>query len=177
MSGSDSKWNLNIHYHRVFLGAVTSNARKALDVGCGDGVLSFDLADHGLDVVGIDTHAPSIARAKTDERATVATQFVCADVFSYSLKPESFDLVAASATLHHMDARKGLRRMKQLVRPGGVVVVVGFAQPDGPKDRLLELAGTATKRAHQLRGRYWEHKCPSVLASSTNNWPDGRPWL
>lgn len=160
MSNDGSKWNLNIHYHRVFVGAVPPNARKALDIGCGDGLLSFDLADQGLQVIGIDLDAPSIERATANERASFDTQFVCADVFSHYFEPESFDLVASSATLHHLDARRGLRRMKQLVCPGGVVAVVGFAKPDGPRDRLLEVAGAATKRAHQVRGHYWEHNAP-----------------
>jgi len=160
MNGADDRWNLNIHYHRVFLRAVATDARTALDVGCGDGLLSFDLADSGLDVTGVDPHAPSIERARSDPRSTARTNFVCGDVFTCDLQPQSFDLVAASAVLHHIDARAGLRRMKQLVRPGGVVAIVGFGRADGLRDRALEVAGTATKRIRCLRNEYWEHNAP-----------------
>jgi SAM-dependent methyltransferase len=160
VNARDPRWNLNIHYHRVFLDAAPADARTALDVGCGDGLLTFDLAERGLDVIGVDPHAASIERAGSDPRATARTNFVCGDVFTSDLQSGSFDLVAASAVLHHIDARAGIRRMKQLVRPGGVVAVVGFGRPDGVKDRLLEVAGAATKRVRLVRREYWEHNAP-----------------
>jgi len=39
----DDRWNHNIHLHRVVLDAVPSGAKRALDVGCGEGMLSRDL--------------------------------------------------------------------------------------------------------------------------------------
>ena len=65
--------------------------------------------------------------------------------------------------LHHIDARAGLRRMRELVRPEGVIAIVGFAQPDGWKDRGLAVAGVLTKLKHQvLKRNYWEHNAPIV---------------
>ena len=160
MSGGDTRWNLNIHYHRVFLEAVPSAARTALDVGCGDGLLTFDLADRGLFVTGIDPHVPGIERARSDPRASARTEFICGDVFTADLEPASFDVVAASAVLHHVDARDGLERLKQLVRPGGVIAVVGFGRPDGLRDRVLEVTGAASKQLRIVQGRYWEHNAP-----------------
>lgn len=153
-------WNLNIHYHQVFLGAVPDGARTALDVGCGDGVLTFDLADAGLDVVGIDPHAPSIGRARSSARVTDHTHFVCGDVFGPQLDPSSFDVVTANAMLHHVDTADGLRRLRELVKPGGVVAVVCFAMPDSVGDHLRSVAGMAMKRVRVVRGQYWEHNAP-----------------
>lgn len=45
------RWNLNVYYHCVFLDVVPASASRVLDVGCGDGVLSFDLADREVEVV------------------------------------------------------------------------------------------------------------------------------
>lgn len=151
---------MNIHYHRVVLDALPHATANALDVGCGDGLLSFDLADRGATVIGIDPDAASIDRATADARASTLTQFICGDVFTHPFEPATFDLVASSAMLHHVDARQGLRRMAALVRPGGTVVVVGFARTAGLRDRALAIAGAAVKRAHQLRGQYWEHCAP-----------------
>jgi 2-polyprenyl-3-methyl-5-hydroxy-6-metoxy-1,4-benzoquinol methylase len=155
----ESRWNLNIHYHRVVLDAVPAGAANALDIGCGDGLLSFDLARLGLDVVGIDPDAPSIDRAREDPCASERTSFVCADVFTHPFEPSSFDVVAANAMLHHVDAQAGLRRMRELVRPGGVVVV-GFATPSSPADLALIATGLAYTRIQYLRGRYWDHDAP-----------------
>jgi hypothetical protein len=75
-------------------------------------VLTFDLAERGLRVIGVDPHRASIERAKSDPRATDGTEFICGDVFTTNLQPASFDLVAASAVLHHIDARARLRRLR-----------------------------------------------------------------
>ena len=82
LSSSDPRWNLNIHYHHVFTRAVPPDSSTALDVGCGDGLLSFDLAERGLDVLGIDPHEASVDRAMADSRATEHTRFVCGDVLT-----------------------------------------------------------------------------------------------
>src|SRR5262249_29436685 len=57
-----------------------------------------------------------------------------------------FDLVSAVASLHHMDARAGLIRLRSLVAPGGVLVVIGLARPDLPKDIPIELAAQIVSR-------------------------------
>ncbi len=160
MSDTGNRWNLNIHYHRVVLDAIPDGAATALDVGSGNGLLSFDLAARGLDVVGIDPDRPSIERARRDPDCSERTTFIHGDVFTHPFEPGSFDLVAASAMLHHVDAVAGLRRMAELVRPGGSVAIVGFANPSGPVDRALIAAGFVLTRTRAALGRYWEHHAP-----------------
>lgn len=160
MECSPEPWNLNIHNHRVILDVAPTGHAEALDVGCGEGLLTFDLAARGMNVVGIDIDGPSIERAMKHPRANGQTQFLCADVFTYPFELESFDLVASSAMLHHVDARDGLRRMKELVRPGGVLAIVGFARPSRPADHALAVAGSVLKKTKQIRGAYWEHEAP-----------------
>jgi SAM-dependent methyltransferase len=153
-------WNLNIHYHQVVLDAVFPDAVTALDVGCGDGLLAFDLADRGLQVTGLDTDEASIERAQSCQHVGDQTQFVVGDLLSCPFEPESFDVVASIAMLHHIDAERGIRRMRELVRAGGVLVIVGFARPSTVADRVRALVGTVWKRSAQLTGRYWEHQAP-----------------
>ena len=160
MSNRQVRWNFNIHYHRVVMRSVPSNASNALDVGSGNGVLSFELADHGLDVVGIDPDGPSIERARADSNSSGRTTFVCADVFTNPFELASFDVVASNAMLHHVDAESGLRRMRDLVRPGGVLVIIGFATPSGPRDLALIAAGFVYKTTREIRCHYWEHDAP-----------------
>lgn len=155
------RWNLNIHYHRVVLDAVPAAARTALDVGSGDGLLAFDLAARGLDVVGIDADVGSIDRASSDRAASDRTTFVHGDVFTHPFEPASFDVVVSSAMLHQVDdAAAGLRRMAELVRPGGVVVVVSFANPSDLADWSLVGAGLVATRTAMLTGRFWHHHAP-----------------
>lgn len=105
MTAMRRRWNLNIHYHRIILDSIPDGATTALDVGSGDGLLTFDLAAKGLDVVGIDSDIASVERARADSASSARTTFLLGDVFTQPFEPGSFDLVASSAMLHHVDAR------------------------------------------------------------------------
>ena len=54
--------------------------------------------------------------------------YVHGNVLTHPFPHGSFDLVASIATLHHLDMAAGLQRLGELVRPGGVLVVVGLAR-------------------------------------------------
>ena len=56
-------WNHNIHYHRVVLAAAPGSCRRALDVGCGEGLLTRRLRARSEVVVGLDRDRRSIALA------------------------------------------------------------------------------------------------------------------
>ena len=62
--------------------------------------------------------------------------------------------------LHHVDAVDGLRRMVELARPGGVVAIVGFANPSGPVDWALIIAGYFARMGRVVTGRHWDHDAP-----------------
>lgn len=154
------RWNLNTHHHPVLLDAIPTDAATALDVGSGDGVLAFDLAAQGLDVTGIDVDSASVRRASEDPEATDRTTFHHGDVFIHPFEPPSFDFVTSNAMLHHVDARAGLERMAELVRPGGVVAIVGFATASALADRVATVTGALLMRFQMVRGRYREHQSP-----------------
>ncbi|WP_232667913.1 class I SAM-dependent methyltransferase [Pseudonocardia sp. TRM90224] len=159
----EGRWNHNIHYHRVVLGALPTGCARALDVGCGEGMLARQLRRAGVpEVVGIDPDEPSIALAEATS-SDDGLKYVVGDVRDDVVQPGSFDLVASIATLHHMDAREGLTRVRELVRPGGVLVVVGLARPRGVKDLAVEPASVvAMVYRRLLRQQYWEHSAPTV---------------
>jgi len=56
-----------------------------------------------------------------------------------------------SVGAHHLDAREGLRRLRDLVAPGGVLVVVGLARPDFPRDLPVEIAAQFTRLGGRRR--------------------------
>jgi SAM-dependent methyltransferase len=58
---------------------------------------------------------------------------------SLPLKTEGYDLVTAVSSLHHMPLRPALTRLAALVRPGGVLAVIGCYRPAAVADYLLDV--------------------------------------
>jgi 2-polyprenyl-3-methyl-5-hydroxy-6-metoxy-1,4-benzoquinol methylase len=152
-----ARWNHNIHYHPVVLRSVPPDAQRALDVGCGEGMLARALRTVVPHVTGIDLHRPSLdaARAYGDD-----ITYLEGDFLEDSL--ETYDVVASVATLHHVDAAKGLRRLADLVRPGGVLVVIGLARPHGLRDVPYTVAALAAGIPLRLVKGKWDHPSPIV---------------
>ncbi|MZD54845.1 methyltransferase domain-containing protein [Streptomyces sp. SID5606] len=101
---------------------------KVLDVGCGPGTITADLAELVPDghVTGLD-RAPEIverARATAAERALGNTDFAVGDVHALDYPDDTFCVVHAHQVLQHVgDPVGALREMRRVVRPGGIVAV------------------------------------------------------
>lgn len=159
MEVSPQRWNHNIHYHRLILDAVPAGARCALDVGCGNGLLSVELRRSVPEVTGIDLDEAVLdeARQHSDE-----VTWVRGDAMTHKFD-RTFDVVASVATLHHMpDLEAALSRLADLTAPGGVLAVVGVARTSRPKDVLVHLAGTVQHRWMARKYEFWEHTAPTV---------------
>jgi len=118
-------WNRNIHYHGIVLSALPPRCGRVLDVGCGDGLLASELAERCDEVVAIDLDAQTLARARS-RHVRPNLRFVEGDVMDYPFEPESFDAIASIATLHHLALEPALERLERLLRPEGVLAVIGL---------------------------------------------------
>jgi SAM-dependent methyltransferase len=99
-----------------------------LDVGCGPGTLTVDLAAHVAPgrVVGVDLSPKVVdqARAYAAEIGSRALSFIAGDLQDLALPAGSFDIVHAHQVLQHLrDPVAALRSMAVLARPGGLVAV------------------------------------------------------
>lgn len=159
-------WNHNTHYHRFLPRWVPPPWGRVLDVGCGEGLLTRRMAPFARDVVGIDADQAMIARAR--DLAPRLT-YVHGDVLSADVGGP-FDLVTCFMTLHHLGPAPGLRRLRDLVAPGGALVVVGGARASAPIDWWWGLLGAAVNGpARRLRG-HWEPGAP--VRESTETYGD-----
>lgn len=147
MTDNAERWNHNIHYHPVVLGAVPPNARTALDVGCGEGMLTRRLCQQVHHVVGIDRD-PACIRVARDQ-SDGAVDYVVGDFLTYPFEAGSFDLVVSVAALHHMDLGAALARMRVLLRSGGRLAVIGLARSRPPVDLPLDIVGVIADRIHK----------------------------
>jgi len=103
-----------------------SPTASVLDVGCGPGTISIDLArrlDAG-EVLGLDRADDVIesARAAAADAGVHNVTFAVGDVYALSAPDDSFDVVHAHQVLQHLsDPVAALREMRRVCRPGGVV--------------------------------------------------------
>jgi ubiquinone/menaquinone biosynthesis C-methylase UbiE len=140
---------------------------QLLDVGCGPGTITVDLArlvSPGL-VVGIDHSSEAVDEARkqaTDELGAV--DFQTGNVYELDFEDESFDVVHAHQVLQHLsDPVRALIEMRRVLRPGGILAVrdsdyAGFiwAPEDRRMDRWLELYHhvSSRNRAEADAGRH-----------------------
>ncbi|AWB89477.1 class I SAM-dependent methyltransferase [Salinibacterium hongtaonis] len=99
---------------------------SVLDIGCGPGTITVDLARRVAPgrVIGLDASAEVIAKARTlaDDEGVDTVEFVVGDAYSTGFSDDSFDIVHAHQTLQHVaDPVAVLREMRRVMKPGGVV--------------------------------------------------------
>ncbi len=97
-----------------------------LDVGCGPGTITVDLAQRCAPgrVVGLDASADVIAAAQAaaDEAGAANLEVRVGDIYALDLPDHAFDVVHAHQVMQHLgDPVAALREMRRVCRPGGVV--------------------------------------------------------
>ncbi|MCM2410552.1 methyltransferase domain-containing protein [Streptomyces sp. RKAG290] len=99
---------------------------SVLDVGCGPGTITADLAALVAPgrVTAVDTTREILDQAAeaAAERGLENVEFATADVHALDFPDDSFDVVHAHQVLQHVgDPVQALREMRRVCRPGGVV--------------------------------------------------------
>jgi ubiquinone/menaquinone biosynthesis C-methylase UbiE len=124
-------------------------AMTILDVGCGPGNITVDLATLVPDgkVVGIDRSDKIVDQAASLAKGQGQTNvvFQSADIFALPFPDNSFDVVHAHQVLQHVgDASKALTEMKRVVKPGGIVAARDmthflFWPPNKELDKFVDI--------------------------------------
>jgi ubiquinone/menaquinone biosynthesis C-methylase UbiE len=99
-----------------------------LDVGCGPGTITADLAARvapgRVTAVEVTEDALAIGRDEIARRGVTNVDFVVADVHDLRLPDDSYDVVHAHQVLQHVaDPVQALRELKRVTVPGGLVAV------------------------------------------------------
>lgn len=99
-----------------------------LDVGCGPGTITTDLADRVKpgEVIGIDAAEAVISRATAllTDGTTPNCRFAVGDVYALDFPDNRFDIVHAHQVLQHLkDPVAALAEMYRVTRPGGIIAV------------------------------------------------------
>ncbi|MGZ4688686.1 MAG: methyltransferase domain-containing protein [Acidimicrobiia bacterium] len=169
-----------------------------LDVGCGPGTITIDLAGRVAPgaVVGIDRVAEVVAQAEElrRSRGIENVRFATGDVYSLDLADASFDVVHAHQVLQHLrEPVAALRELRRVLRPGGTLAVRDsdyaafvWAPGDPMLDRWNELYHAITTRngAEADAGRYllgWVQEAGfNEVEAGSSTWtfadPERRAW-
>jgi SAM-dependent methyltransferase len=135
-----------------------------LDIGCGPGTITVDLAQRVAPgpVVGVDAAADVVEQART-HAATVdglSVEFETGDVYALRFGDASFDVVHAHQVLQHLqDPVAALVELRRVLRPGGLLAArdsdygaFTWAPADPLLDRWVQLYLDVTARnGHRAR--------------------------
>ena len=162
-------------------------AMHLLDVGCGPGTLSIDLARHVAPgrVLGVDLDPSVVAEAtRTAAGSGLDISFVAGDFAGVDTPTVGFDVVHAHQVLQHVgDPVGALRSMARLARRGGIIAARDADYPamswfprEAQLDRWLDMymAVTARNGANADGGRQLLHWAQQAglcdIAYTTSTW-------
>jgi SAM-dependent methyltransferase len=156
-----------------------------LDVGCGPGTITLDIARRVTPgrVTGIDASAAVIAEAAAAASADgVDVEFRTGDIYALDVPDQAFDVVHGHQVLQHLsEPVAALREMRRVCRAGGVVAArdsvyrsFTWFPRDARLDRWLDLYcavaeanGGEPDAGSRLRAWALDAGCSSVTTSAS----------
>lgn len=104
--------------------------KRVLEIGCGPGYISLELARNGYDVTGLDVSEYSIqiankmALEKSYKEGFGHLEYQKNDFILSDFPENSFDAICFFQTLHHFDSPKlVIRKAKKILKSGGIIIV------------------------------------------------------
>ena len=98
---------------------------SVLDIGCGTGIFSRYFAETGAVVTSMDISPELIEHARKE--TVLPITYLVGDAEHLPFPDASFDVVAGSSIIHHLDPVIALKEAYRVLRPGGRCV---FAEPN-----------------------------------------------
>lgn len=181
----------------AYLADRLESGRSVLDIGCGPGTITIDLARRVAPgrVVGIDSVEAIVDQARADIPDDVPNlTFDVDDVYALNFDDGTFDIVHAHQVLQHLtDPIAALREMGRVCRSGGIIAVrdadyqaMTWYPADDRLDRWLSVyrAVALADGGQPDAGRYllaWAHEAGfTQLTASASAWcfstPEEREW-
>jgi SAM-dependent methyltransferase len=114
-----ARWPLDAYwfYRDAFFELLPASTPRTLEVGCGEGRVSRDLAARGYEVVGIDASETLVAAARAE-----GGEFVVGRAEQLPFPDASFQLVVAYNSLMDVDEMpEAVAEIGRVLRPGGAL--------------------------------------------------------
>jgi len=100
---------------------------RVLELGCGTGIFTRQLAASGAAVLGVDISLDLLRAGILEDTDGAPARRAAMDVEDLGLRPASFDAVVGVSVLHHVDLPRTLAELRRVLRPGGRVC---FSEPN-----------------------------------------------
>lgn len=106
----------------AYLASVAADRTLAVDVGCGNGQLTRQLAEHFEAVIGLDPSEDQIAHATPQGNLSYA----CAPAEALPLPAGSASLITAAQAAHWFDLPRFHAEVRRIARPGAVLALISY---------------------------------------------------
>jgi 2-polyprenyl-3-methyl-5-hydroxy-6-metoxy-1,4-benzoquinol methylase len=150
LAAERAEWPLS-PAERFVLRQIPAHARRALDVGCGDGRLTRAIAARGLTVLGVDVSPAMIGLARRRAGADPRLAFRVADVLTDAVPCGGFDLVVSVATVHHMPLDAVVPRLVAALAPGGTLVIQDLTTRRGWRGLPMNALAWCVRQTRRVR--------------------------
>jgi len=104
---------------------LVSDAR-VLEIGCGTGYFTKELAKSGAGITAIDI-SPDLLDIARKEVPTDNVTFQVANAYSLDFSDDNFDYIVGSSVLHHLEVDKALFEFYRVLKHGGRIA---FTEPN-----------------------------------------------
>lgn len=108
---------------------------KVLDLGCGAGHISFNVADKVESVTAFDLSDSmlEVVASTAKERGLNNISTMKGNVESLPFENQTFDLVISRYSAHHWhDVEQALREVRRVLKPGGRAIFIDVVSPGHP---------------------------------------------
>ncbi|MCK5510457.1 class I SAM-dependent methyltransferase [Candidatus Parcubacteria bacterium] len=117
------RWQRRIEMFKSFIG---NKNRKVLEVGCGTGLFTKEIAETKNKIIAIDISHEllNIARKKIQKNNLT---FLLSNAYKTEFSENTFDFIIGSSVLHHLNVDLALKEFYRILKPGGKIM---FTEPN-----------------------------------------------
>jgi SAM-dependent methyltransferase len=146
---------------------------RVLDLGCGPGSLTLPLSRHCGTMIGIDADPAMIAAAaQAAEIAGLQIEWRAGSSFDLDADLAPLNLVTIARAFHWMDREATLKRLDELIAPGGAIALINTElHPSGatrwhkPFEELRNAHGRFDEFYRWRKSQDWEEHTSVLMRS------------
>ena len=117
--------------HDFFLKSLPERRGSVLEIGCGTGLLAYELSHHFSSVVALDISEPMLTIARK-KRSAPNIEYQCSDANKLTVET-SFDAIVSHTTFHHLTSiPETVSAVRAALAPGGRLILLDCITRFGP---------------------------------------------